>query len=205
MAVNCTSTNYIFNYVAKNCTAVNCTSTNYIFNYGATNCTAVNCTSTNYIFGGSSTNCTAVNCTTDTYIFYKTSQYNKVKNCLSWNNEGTEFFDYTELITCAGSIYNSALALTLGTDNTIARFTNTGFAPAKGVQDVGDCPSPIDDPTGYAEWLSAFGDWHPAADSFLLGAGDADTGVKTDADGVTRPDPPAIGAYEAKPTQETTE
>jgi hypothetical protein len=93
----------------------------------------------------------------------------------------------------------------LGTDNTIARFTNTGFAPAKGVQDVGDCPSPIDDPTGYSEWLAAFGDWHPAADSFLLGAGTEDSSVTTDADGVTRPDPPSIGTYEAKPAQETTE
>lgn len=82
---------------------------------------------------------------------------------------------------------------------------NTGFAPAQGVQDVGACPSPLDDPDGYAEWLSAFGDWHPAADSFLLGAGTKDEDVTTDADGVTRPDPPSIGAYEAKPAQETVE
>lgn len=68
------------------------------------------------------------------------------------------------------------------------------------MQDVGDCPSPIDDPDGYAKWLAAFGDWHPAANSFLLGIGTADSSVTTDADGVTRPDPPSIGAYEAYPT-----
>lgn len=144
-------------------------------------------------------NCTAAGGS----IFYVESS--SIKNCLSWNNNSTEFYNYTSLITCAGSVYDAALALTLGTDNTIARFTNTGFAPAKGVQDVGDCPSPIDDPDGYAEWLAAFGDWHPASNSFLLGAGTADSSVTTDADGVTRPDPPSIGAYEAKPAQETTE
>ena len=171
----------------------------------AINCTAVNCKSeSESIFFSNSlgcaiTNCTAVNCTSSGYIFDNSETSSVSKNCLSWNNSGTEFSDYTELTTCAGSTYNAALALTLGTDNSIARFTNTGFAPAKGVQDVGACPSPLDDPDGYAEWLSAFGDWHPAADSFLLGAGTADEDVTTDADGVTRPDPPSIGAFEAKP------
>ena len=199
-----------------NCTAVNCTSScpgigsySSIYYFFGTdeikikNCTAVNCTSTGsdkgscifYSGNGEITNCTAVNCISTGkgagYIF------SNGKNCLSWNNSGTEFTGTK--ITCAGSVYDATLALTLGTDNSIARFTNTGFAPAKGVQDVGACPSPLDDPDGYAEWLSAFGDWHPAADSFLLGAGTADSSVTTDADGVTRPDPPAIGAYEAKP------
>ena len=207
-AVNCSSKGYIFyssSGNATNCTAVNCSSGNKTYYGKSTNCTAVNCTvSYEYIFYNESssgiTNCTAVNCSSKGYIFCGTAE-----NCLSWNNDGTEFSSYNQLTSCAGSTYNAALALTLGTDNSIARFTNTGFAPAKGVQDVGDCPSPIDDPDGYAEWLSAFGDWHPAADSFLLGAGTADSSVTTDADGVTRPDPPAIGAYEAKPTQETTE
>ena len=197
-AVNCTTKTYIFASSATNCTAVNCTANSYIFYGFATNCTAVNCTGGEYIFDNSATNCTAVNCTGN-HIFGSTATNIRFRNCLSWNNDGTEFADYTELTTCAGSTYNAALALTLGTDNSIARFTNTGFAPAKGVQDVGACPSPLDDPDGYAEWLSAFGDWHPAADSFLLGAGTADSSVTTDADGVTRPDPPAIGAYEAKP------
>ena len=208
-AVNCTSTGNdtsIFYSSSKitNCTAVNCTSTRYIFygygSYGSvTNCTAVNCTSARIFYGyGSSnkiTNCTAVNCTgtSSSYIFYGSGS---VKNCLSWNNSGTEFAGTKN--TCAGSVYDADLALVLGTDNSIARFTNTGFAPAQGVQDVGNCPSPIDDPDGYAEWLAAFGDWHPAANSFLLGAGTADSSVTTDADGVTRPDPPSIGAYEAR-------
>ena len=222
-AVNCISTclngssySYIFDGAAMNCTAVNCTSScpgigsysSIYYFFGTdeikiTNCTAVNCTSTGsdkgscifYSGNGEITNCTAVNCISTGkgagYIF------SNGKNCLSWNNSGTEFTGTK--ITCAGSVYDATLALTLGTDNSIARFTNTGFAPAKGVQDVGDCPSPLDDPDGYAEWLSAFGDWHPAADSFLLGAGTADSSVTTDADGVTRPDPPSIGAFEAKP------
>ena len=216
-AVNCKSeSGNIFYSVSSgssitNCTAVNCTTTiGSIFYPNSseceiTNCTAVNCTTTSgSIFypkypGCAITNCTAVNCTSSGYIFDNSETSSVSKNCLSWNNSGTEFSDYTELTTCAGSTYNAALALTLGTDNSIARFTNTGFAPAKGVQDVGACPSPLDDPDGYAEWLSAFGDWHPAADSFLLGAGTADEDVTTDADGVTRPDPPSIGAFEAKP------
>ena len=172
---------------------------NYIFGGSTiTNCTAVNCTSTGtsngYIFYGSDRtikNCTAVNCTGTRYIFYVYGS--TIKNCLSWNNSGTEFAGTKT--TCAGSVYDADLALVLGTDNSISRFTNTGFAPAQGVQDVGDCPSPIDDQDGYAEWLTAFGDWHPAANSFLLGAGTADSSVTTDADGVTRPDPPSIGAY----------
>ena len=230
-AINCISTksytSKIFGSNSTNCTAINCVSPGYIqciFGSNSTNCTAINCGSLLGIFGSNSTNCTAINCivVTENFnifdsmakncsafnckadIIFK-QEYTHIKNCLSWNNDGTEFSHPEDSTTCAGSTYNSALTLTLGTDNSIARFTNTGFAPAKGVQDVGDCPSPLDDPDGYAEWLSAFGDWHPAADSFLLGAGTADSSVTTDADGVTRPDPPAIGAYEAKPTQETTE
>lgn len=222
IATNCTAVNCavinanpilfegIFAYSSTNCTAVNCTvksGGSYIFGGPATNCTAMNCTvedgSIFYNDSSQSTvNCTAVNCICSEYIFRTTSSVG-ILNCLSWNNSGTEFTGTK--ITCAGSVYDATLALTLGTDNSIARFTNTGFAPAKGVQDVGDCPSPIDDPDGYAEWLAAFGDWHPASNSFLLGAGTADSSVTTDADGVTRPDPPSIGAYEAKPAQETAE
>ena len=142
------------------------------------NCASVNCR----VYGGGSRN-----------IFYT------AKNCLSWNNSGTEFADYSNATTCAGSAYNAALALTLGTDNSIARFTNTGYYPAQGVQDVGDCPNPITDPTGYAAYLAAFGDWHPLANSFLIGKGTDDISATTDADGVTRPDPPTIGAYEPVP------
>lgn len=135
-------------------------------------------------------NCTAVNC-----VSYNTVFRGPVKNSLSWNNSGTEFSGAKT--TCAGSVY-AADHLTLGADNSIARFTNTGFAPAQGVQDVGDCPNPITDPDGYAAWIASFGDWHPASNSFLLGAGTYDSSVTTDLDGVTRPDPPAIGAYEAR-------
>ena len=219
-ATNCMAVNGGgFSGKATNCMAINCNifqSRAFLFEE-AINCIAVNCSASGSslspvaIFGDTAKNCTAVNCSlsggkvNSSAIFYRIAAGFKFQNCLSWNNDGTEFSHPEDSTTCAGSTYNSALTLTLGTDNSIARFTNTGFAPAKGVQDVGACPSPLDDPTGYAEWLSAFGDWHPAADSFLLGAGTADSSVTTDADGVTRPDPPAIGAYEAKPTQETIE
>ena len=119
-------------------------------------------------------------------------------NCLSWNNTGTEYSNYSNCTTCAGSNYNTNLALTLGTDNSIARFTNTGYYPAQGVQDVGDCPNPITDPTGYAAWLAAFGDWHPLANSFLVGRGTRSDG-SSDLDGVQRPISPTIGAYEPVP------
>ena len=218
---------YIFGENATNCTAVNCNNTNdgggnsgnirysCIFYDSAINCIAVNCSindsrisNTSCIFGGIATNCTAVNCSIEegvsgynnesVFIFNVPSSGGNVSNCLSWNNIGTEYSDYTKSITCAGSTYNSSLALTLGTDNTIARFTNTGYAPAQGAQDIGDCPSPITDPTGFAAWIAAFGDWHPAANSFLIGKGTAVSGVTKDLDGVRRSNPPTIGAYEPK-------
>ena len=214
-AVNCTSSgsssSYIFSSTATNCTAVNCTSSgsssSSIFGGTATSCNAVNCTSSSgnssgFIFRSTATNCAAVNCScpSTSYIFCISNTSNTVKNCISWNNNsGTEFNSSRTLTTCAGSVYDSRLALTLGTDNSIARFTNTGYYPAQGVQDVGACPSPIDDPTGYADYLAAFGDWHPLANSFLVGRGTADSNVTDDADGVTRPDPPTIGAYEPVP------
>lgn len=127
-----------------------------------------------------------------------------MQNCLSFNNNNIydSFSPPTNRnITCADWKYTSSYsALTLGADNSIARFTNTGYYPAQGVQDVGDCPNPISDPTGYAAYLAAFGDWHPLSNSFLVGRGTADSNVTTDADGVTRPDPPTIGAYEPVPT-----
>ena len=196
-AVNCSCISSMFS-TATNCTAVNCSiirssiTIGHIFDSESTNCTAVNCSCINngYIFYNNATNCTAVNCSSSRI-------FRNSKNCLSWNNSGIEY--NVSYITCAGSTYNAALALTLGTDNTIARFTNTGYAPAQGVQDVGDCPNPITDPTGFAAWIAAFGDWHPLANSFLVGRGTADSDVTTDADGVARPDPPTIGAYEPVP------
>ena len=148
-AVNCTSAGTFYSHgnnssgTFMNCTAVNCTSTGRsIFDtYGSydtiafMNCTAVNCTGAG-IFDttGSITNCTAVNCmstsTQTAYIFEHSLGGNRsITNCLSWNNSGTEFAGTK--ITCAGSTSDSALALTLGTDNSIAKFTNTGFAPAQ--------------------------------------------------------------------------
>lgn len=212
IAVNCSSIaknsdlhGSIFGNTAKGCKAVNCSSSSYfyaaIFGNSAVNCIAVNCSifTNNYesIFGVSPVNCTAINCLSPGTVF-NNSYSDRSINCISWNNSCTSEFDGNKT-TCAGSTYNGGFALTLGNDNSIARFTNTGYYPAQGVQDVGDCPSPIDDPTGYAAYIAAFGDWHPAANSFLIGKGTADSNVTTDADGVTRPDPPTIGAYEPVP------
>lgn len=216
-ATNCTAVNckgssaqypsVVFSENSKNCIAINCTcysdKSSYISIFGrySENCIAINCTDKNdaFIFHDGSINCSAVNCKAKN-IFYTNSRSFKQINCLSWNNSGTEFYNYSLTTTGAGSTYNSALALTLGTDNSIARFTNTGYYPAQGVQDTGDCPSPITDPAGYAAYVASFGDWHPLANSFLVGKGTAQTDVTTDADGVTRPASPTIGAYEPKPT-----
>lgn len=215
VAINCTANfnstaatyayrNSVFYKNADSCIAINCKilyknslSGNYnnIFGSLAQNCTAINCTCAGYVFYDSAENCTSVNCSSPESVFYYEST-----NCLSWNNSGTEYYNYSKTTTCAGSTYNSALALTLGTDNSIARFTNTGYYPAQGVQDTGDCPSPITDPDGYAAYIASFGDWHPLANSFLVGKGTAQSDVTTDADGVTRPASPTIGAYEPKPS-----
>ena len=86
----------------------------------------------------------------------------------------------------------------LGNDNSLSKFTNTGFYPAIGVQNAGNCPSPIDDPEGFDAYIRMFGDWHPAADSILVGKGEYASDYPVDLDGATRPDPPTIGAYEPK-------
>ena len=219
-AINCTST-----ATGTTPSVGDCICCSLIISSG-TNCTAINCTSTatgtgtdtssyagdvqtaSTIFSNCSY-CSVVNCTSSAFssvvsralalaqnVIYSIPN----TNCLSWNNSGTEYSDYSAATTCAGSTYNAALALTLGTDNSIAKFTDTGYYPAQGVQDTGDCPSPIDDPDGYAAYIASFGDWHPLASSFLVGKGTAQSDVTTDADGVTRPSPPTIGAYEPVPT-----
>ena len=70
------------------------------------------------------------------------------------------------------------------------------------MQDVGDCPNPITDPNGFSAYIESFGDWHPLSNSFLIGKGTTDSNITTDLDGVTRPSPPTIGAYEPKPIQQ---
>ena len=221
---------FFYNY-AENCTAIYCSARSAgrsgIFGSPAQKCSAINClvSGTSYaaIFASESTSSAAVNCSAvcsnaSSMIFSLAGWYNTAVNCaaaiifnggidtqsrnnLSWNNQGAEFAADLSCQHCAGTAYSAKLSVTLGPDNSIARFTNTGYFPACGVQPICDCPSPIDDPTGYADYLAAFGDWHPLANSFLVGAGMTLLGVTTDADGVTRPDPPAIGAYEPVPAQ----
>lgn len=110
-----------------------------------------------------------------------------------WNNNGSIYG-----ATNAQSAYYFNNKLTLGYDNSIARFVNTGYAPAIGIQDIGECPDPTLDPDGFAEYVASFGDWHPQPDSFLVGKGVYDSRYTTDLSGVERPNPPAIGAYEPK-------
>jgi len=216
---------------AENCTAINCSArsaggSGIVGGVKAKNCSAINCLVSGVSFAsiyGSADNSVAVNCTTvcsneSSMIFSQAGMCNTAVNCsadivfngtldtsntnnLAWNNQGAEFAADLSCRHCAGTTYSAKLAVTLGPDNSIARFTNTGYYPACGVQTISDCPSPIDDPTGYADYLAAFGDWHPLANSFLVGAGMTILGVTTDAGGVIRPDPPAIGAYEPVPVQ----
>ncbi len=170
--------------------ALNCTGEQF-FTQSATNCIILNCNAVNCFFDDDARNCNAVSCSAPV-VFDANA-----KNCVSWNNECVK--EYSGSTACAGSVYTDDLALTLGYDNTIARFTNTGYYPAQGVQDVGDCPSPVDDPDGFKAYVAAFGDWHPLSNSFLIGKGTALEDVTTDLDGVTRPAPPTIGTYEPRP------
>lgn len=127
-------------------------------------------------------------------IVNSTATVSSGSSCVFWNNNGTIPGE-----TNAQTVFDSKNALTLGDDNSIARFVNTGYYPAIGVQDVGECPDPLNDPDGFSAYVSIFGDWHPRSDSFLVGKGVYDSASSTDLDGVTRPDPPTIGAYEPRP------
>lgn len=114
------------------------------------------------------------------------------KNNVFWNCDGT----LNSPSDNAQSEYNENNALTLGTNNTLTKFKNTGFYPAKGVQEIGDCPDPDTDPSGYAEWVSSFGDFHPQTGSRLIGNGVFVSGVTDDLDGNPRGNPPTLGCYE---------
>lgn len=141
--------------------------------------------STSPVIGGNSITC--VNSDT-------TGSSPDYTNSVSWNS-GVVFNSNT----CASSDYSSN-GIVLGNDNLITKFTNTGYYPARGVQDLGGCPCPFDDPDGYEAYVASFGDWHPLSDSVLVGRGGNVGG--TDLDSVTRPDPATIGCYEPRP-QET--
>ena len=140
--------------------------------------------------------CTFVNCKANAAVAIS----NGVGNSLSFNN-ATNSGEFTADAYggCACSLYGGGNVITLGYDNTIARFTATGYFPARGVQDVGKCPNPATDRAGFDAYIAAFGDWRPLSNSFLVGHGYTIPDITTDLDGVARPDPPTIGAYEPKP------
>lgn len=133
--------------------------------------------------------------TASTFVNSVTKSTTSGLSSVSWNS-GIVFPDTYS----ASSDYTSE-GITLGNDNLLAKFTDTGYYPARGVQSLGGCPCPFDDPDGYAAYVASFGDWHPLPDSVLVGRGKSIGG--TDLDGVTRPDYyPTIGCYEPRP-QET--
>ena len=98
--------------------------------------------------------------------------------------------------------------LTLGCDNSLWKFRNTGFAPAVGVQDLGNCPNPWLDPNGYRQYIAMFGDWHIESDSLLVGRSQYQSGevdvilvplkekMQYDLDGKIRPQQQSLGCYE---------
>ena len=139
-----------------------------------------------------------VNCTLGTIsdvegttIVNSIAEVSTALSTVFWNNNGT--------IPAAGNAqtaYDVDNVLTLGADNTIARFVNTGYSPAIGIQDVGKCPDPVKAPDDFSDYIASFGDWHPLSDSYLIGKGKFNNNFKSDLDSVTRPDPPTIGCYE---------
>lgn len=164
------------------------------------NCLFVNCESQfQYIIKNNDASihfCTFVNCQSGNDV----AKVYTALSCLSFNNAtNTGEFIAKEQLGCAGSLYSAGNKITLGYDNTIARFTATGYFPARGVQDVGKCPNPATDRAGFDAYIAAFGDWRPLSNSFLVGQGNAFSDITTDLNDVTRPDPPTIGAYEPKP------
>ena len=214
VAVNCTldihynydslifnSDVYPYGLCTVGCIAINCTadilfkskSRNVADAHGSNlNCIAINCNS-DTCFVGYTEFCTVVNCSTAVLI------EGYADNSVFWNNASQY---YGPISSCAGPVYGTGISVVLGYDNSIAKFINTGYYPACGVQDVSDCPSPIDDPTSYSNYIASFGDWRPQATSFLIGQGIYNSSVTTDINGVTRPDPPTMGAYEPVPTTE---
>lgn len=138
-------------------------------------------------------NCTlgTISAVEGTTIVNSIAEVSTALSTVFWNNNGT--------IPAAGNAqtaYDVDNVLTLGADNTIARFVNTGYSPAIGIQDVGKCPDPVKAPDDFSDYIASFGDWHPLSDSYLIGKGKFNNNFKSDLDSVTRPDPPTIGCYE---------
>ena len=149
----------------------------------STNCEFINCKFTPGISNDAIQFCTFVNC-----VGYVKS----ASHSIYWNCSGTIAPYKTNAQTehCVDNL------LTLDADNSIARFINTGFWPAQGIQDVGLPPYPNTDPQGFQNWIDQFGDFRPASNSFLKGLTPLDSNVPTDIDGTTRLSPTTPGAYE---------
>jgi hypothetical protein len=172
-----------------NCNFINCEINNGISNYSKIFNSKLNTISENSLI---------VNCEGDINISTYSTIVNSKSSVLSgeynvyWNNEGSITPNNN-----AQSKYDESNLLTLENDNSIARFTSTGYYPAKGVQDFGDCPDPVSDEEGYNNYVNSFGNWKPNSNSFLKNKGIKLYYILTDIEGTERPETPTLGAYEA--------
>ena len=116
-------------------------------------------------------------------------------------DDGNVFYNCTGNFSREGNAVTNAVdaKVNLGPTTMNTEFVNKGFTPSTGIQDVGECPDPDENPNGYNEWMSQFGDWHPKEGSLLFNPrfkGTYDESITTDLDGNTRNDPPTLGCYE---------
>jgi len=193
---------FLVGTIATNCSFYNCAAANF---YSTPTNTTTN--STSYIIGTKATNCLMIFCkakhiiksggiaTFCTFVYNDGLFPGTYTDCVAFNNSDSFGTNQTN---CAQSLFHASNALTLGTDNAIAKFTTLPIYDSVGVQDIEDCPNPATDETGFNTWVAAFGDYHPESTSYLKGLGVDVEGITTDLDGATRLSPPTVGAYEAK-------
>lgn len=220
VCINCTCDYYGFSI--SNTAFIDCVIrlTDYTINSGdMTNINAVflNCDITSPNKTGSSNptlfvnkgNLLFVNCKVKVFynVFYRCDGVSFV-NCdtATYSGDSASGYGYNYLIFNCNNVSENNIAVTdfshdvsLGSDNSLTKFSNTGYYPQMGLVDVGYRPSIVDDPQGFTDYVNAFGNWRPLASSVLAGKGYDMSTLTTDLDGVTRPDPPTIGAYEAVP------
>ncbi|MFA6719285.1 MAG: hypothetical protein WCS15_09395 [Prevotella sp.] len=222
------ATSYIVGDDATRCSFYNCEATcfttgtsQYVGTYSgivaqnATECLFCNCLITSsessdskaFIVGTTITNCLIAFCKASfltksgetsqfcTFIYNDGALLATHTNCVAFNNSSSFTTNQTN---CAQSVFHASNELTIGTDNSIAKFTSLPVYDSVGVQDAGDCPNPATDETGFNAWVASFGDYEPETTSFLKGKGVDIAEITTDLNNKTRLSPPTIGACEAK-------
>lgn len=146
-----------------------------------------------------------VNCDCQGLYIYKESsfinssfehiQVSNVRNILLWNCSWNTAKSGSNA-GIATSQYANFASLVLGYDNSLTKFRNTGYSPQIGVVDIGECPSPITNLSSFCDYVKSFGDWRPLTGTVLANHGGYAQPSGLDLDGVARPNPPTIGAYE---------